>query len=371
LICYLPNELENDQEDPSVSLGETTLDLIADTSSSVPTEDEMAKSTQTASKPLRILHSARKWTGRTAALEIANVISQIQRQLVAASSLEEGLEVLVGVVRELMDSHRVMIHQFDQAWNGRVVTELVDSQAIKDLYKGLHFPASDIPEQGRDLYKVNKVRILYDREQQTARLVYRKVEDLTNPLDLTHSYLRAMSPTHIKYLENMAVRSSMSISIKAFDKLWGLISCHSYGSKALRVSFPVREFCRIVGDCASSNIERLSYASRLQAWKLINTDPTKENSIAVPSEKLLKLFDANVGLLSICDEISILGKANESQELLIMLRYLRMRCMTEITTSEDITEDFPDLCYLPGFKVVAGFLLVPLSSTGQDFIAFF
>jgi light-regulated signal transduction histidine kinase (bacteriophytochrome) len=202
LICYLPNELENDQEDPSVSLGETTLDLIADTSSSVPTEDEMVKSTQTTSKPLRILHSARKWTGRTAALEIANVISQIQRQLAAASSLEEGLEVLVGVVRELMDSHR------DQAWNGRVVTELVDSQAIKDLYKGLHFPASDIPEQGRDLYRVNKVRILYDREQQTARLVYRKVEDLTNPLDLTHSYLRAMSPTHIKYLENMAVRSS-------------------------------------------------------------------------------------------------------------------------------------------------------------------
>jgi hypothetical protein len=156
LICYLPNELENDQEDPSVSLGETTLDLIADTSSSVPTEDEMAKSTQTASKPLRILHSARKWTGRTAALEIANVISQIQRQLVAASSLEEGLEVLVGVVRELMDSHRVMIHQFDQAWNGRVVTDSLTLKQLKTSTKACIFLHPTYPSRGGTCTKSTK-----------------------------------------------------------------------------------------------------------------------------------------------------------------------------------------------------------------------
>jgi len=40
------------------------------------------------------------------------------------------------------------------------VTELVDPRATKDLYKGLNFPASDIPKQARDLYKVNKVRLV-------------------------------------------------------------------------------------------------------------------------------------------------------------------------------------------------------------------
>lgn len=123
------------------------------------------------------------------------------------------------MVKELTGFHRVMIYQFDQAWNGRIVTELVDPRATKDLYKGLYFPASDIPKQARDLYKVNKVRVLYDREQQSARLVCRTVADLVHPLDLTHSYLRAMSPIHIKYLENMVVRSSMSISIKVADDL--------------------------------------------------------------------------------------------------------------------------------------------------------
>lgn len=141
------------------------------------------------------------------------------------------------------------------------------------VYKGLHFPASDIPKQARDLYKLNKVRLLYDRDQETARLVCRSKEDLDTPLDMTHSYLRAMSPIHLKYLGNMEVRSSMSISINAFNELWGLIACHSYGPKGMRVSFPIRKMCRLVGDTVSRNIERLSYASRLHARKLINTVP--------------------------------------------------------------------------------------------------
>ena len=105
-----------------------------------------------------------------------------------------------------------MIYQFDEAWNGKVVTELVDYRATKDLYKGLHFPASDIPKQARDLYKINKVRLLYDRDQETARLVCRSTKDLETPLDMTHAYLRAMSPIHIKYLANMAVRGTDNIA---------------------------------------------------------------------------------------------------------------------------------------------------------------
>ena len=372
VICEF--ELEDDQENPLVPTSEATPEPAEDTLNSQPTEEEMHESTHNASKPLRVLRSARKRKGEAAAMEVFNIMSQVQEQLAAAPTLESFLKVLVGVVKELTGFHRVMIYQFDQAWNGRVVTELVDPRATKDLYKGLNFPASDIPKQARDLYKINKVRMLYDRDQETARLVCRTVEDLENPLDLTHAYLRAMSPIHIKYLGNMAVRSSMSISINAFDELWGLIACHTYGSKGMRVSFPIRKMCRLVGDSASRNIERLSYASRLQARKLINTVPTKDNPsgyIIASSEDLLKLFDADFGLLSIRDETKILGKVEESQEVLAMLEYLRVRGITSVTTSMDIEADFPDLHYAPGFKNLGGFLLVPLSSAGKDFITFF
>ena len=308
-------------------------------------------------------------------MEVFNIMSQVQEQLANASTLQVFLGVLIGIVKELTGFHRVMIYQFDHAWNGRVVAELVDPRATKDLYKGLNFPASDIPKQARDLYKVNKVRLLYDRDQETARLVCKTVEDLERPLDMTHANLRAMSPIHLIYLANMGVRSSMSISINAFDELWGLISCHSYGSRGMRVSFPIRKMCRLVGSIASRNVERLSYASRLQARKLINTSSTASNPsgyIVASSDDLLKLFDADVGALSIRDETKILGKPrNHLQEVLAMVEYLRMRRMSAVFCSQDITTDFPDLRYEPGWQFIAGVLFVPLSTGGNDFIAFF
>ena len=372
IICEF--ELEDDQLNPLVPVGEGTPEPPEDTLHSHPTPEEYAESTVNASKPLRVLRSARKRKGEAAAMEVFNIMSQVQEQLANAANLEAFLKILVGVVKELTGFHRVMIYQFDQAWNGRVVTELVDPRATKDLYKGLNFPASDIPKQARDLYKLNKVRLLYDRDQETARLVCRTLEDLETPLDLTYAYLRAMSPIHIKYLSHMAVRASMSISINAFHELWGLIACHSYGSKGMRVSFPIRKMCRLVGDSASRNIERLSYASRLQARKLINTVPTESNPsgyIIASSDDLLKLFDADYGILSIRDETKILGKLEQTQEALAMLEYLRLRKITSVTNSTDIRVDFPDLRYTPGFTVIAGLLLVPLSVAGSDFIVFF
>ncbi|KAI1814241.1 hsp90-like protein [Poronia punctata] len=372
IICEF--EPEDDQRYPIRPPDEVTPEEPKDTLYQTPTPAEFQESTQVRSKPLRVLRSARKRRGEAGAMEVFDIMSQVQEQLSAAPDLDTFLKILVGIVKELTGFHRVMIYQFDAAFNGKVVAELLDPTKTRDLYHGLHFPASDIPKQARELYKVNKVRILYDRDLETARLVCRTVEDLERPLDLSHGYLRAMSPIHLKYLANMAVRSSMSISINAFGELWGLIACHSYGHYGMRVNFPIRKMCRLVGDTASRNIERLSYASRLHARKLINTMPTGQNPsgyIIASSEDLLRLFDADFGMLSIGDETKVLGKIEQSQEALAMLEYLRLRRFTSVITTQDVTQDFPDLRYGPGFSVIAGLLYVPLSSGGQDFIVFF
>lgn len=373
IICEF--ELEDDVVNPLVPpTSGGTPDIPEDTLNSNPTAEEYAESTLNMSKPLRVLRSARKKKSEAAAMEIFNIMSQIESQLATATRVDYFLKILIGVVKELTGFHRVMIYQFDHEFNGRVVTELVDPRATKDLYKGLNFPASDIPKQARDLYKINKLRLLYDRDQETARLVCRTLQELEIPLDLTHAYLRAISPIHVKYLRNMAVRSSMSISINAFNELWGLIACHSYGNQGMRVSFPIRKMCRLVGDIASRNIERLSYASRLQARKLINTVPTEKNPsgyIVASSEDLLKLFDADCGLLAIRDETKVLGRLENSQEALALIEYFRQRKVGSVLTSQDVRVDFPDLRYPPGFTTIAGLLLVPLSAAGLDFIVFF
>lgn len=150
------------------------------------------------------------------------------------------------------------------------MSELIDPRASKDIYRGLHFPASDIPKQARELNMTNTMRILYDREQDTARLISRKFEDAKTPLNLKHSYLRSMSPIHLKYLANMGVQASMSISLIIDNKLWGLISCHNYGSgSGIHISLPIREICRGLGNMASSNIQKLLFSSRIEARRLL------------------------------------------------------------------------------------------------------
>lgn len=136
--------------------------------------------------------------GSTGTMDVFAVLGQINEQLGSAPDLETFLKITVGVVQDLCRFHRVLLYQFDESFNGQVVAELVEWGKTTDLFKGLMFPAADIPAQARQLYAINKVRLLYDRSQTTARMVLRSKEDLDSPIDMTHCYLRAMSPIHIK-----------------------------------------------------------------------------------------------------------------------------------------------------------------------------
>jgi light-regulated signal transduction histidine kinase (bacteriophytochrome) len=367
-------ELEDDPANPLAASGQITPDIPANTLDVTPTPAQLAASTLSINQPLRVLRRARRRKGEAAAMEVFSIVSQIQEQMARADTMETLLDATAGIVKELTGFHRILVYQFDSEFNGKVVAELVDPTMSIDLFKGLHFPAGDIPKQARDLYRINKVRLLYDRDQVTARLVCRTLDDLETPLDMTHGYLRAMSPIHIKYLANMQVRSSMSISVNSANDLWGLISCHSYGNRGMRVSFPVRKMCRLIGDSVSRNIERLSYASRLHARKLINTVPTDANPsgyIVASSDDLLRLVDADYGALCIRGETKILAKSPQTQEMLALLEYLKQRKVNSVLTSNHIVKDFRDLHYPPGFKDISGMLYVPLSTDGLDFIVFF
>ncbi|KAJ7163265.1 hypothetical protein C8R46DRAFT_1177450 [Mycena filopes] len=313
--------------------------------------------------------------GGVGMMDVFAVMAQINEQLGDAPDLAAFLQVVVGVIKDLSQFHRVLVYQFDEAWNGQVVAELLDWSKTHELYRGLHFPAADIPAQARQLYAINKVRLLYDRSQSTARIVVRSKEDLKTPLNMTHCYLRAMSPIHIKYLENMGVRASMSVSIMAFGALWGLVACHSYGSHGMRVSFPVRQMLRLLSQAISRNIERLSYAQRLTTRKLINTmasDNHPTGYIVSNADDLLGLFDADFGVLVIGEAAKMLGPSDHGQETLIMAEYLRLKQFTTIQVSQAVTADFEDLdlTLTAGLEVVAGMLYVPLSSEGKDFICF-
>jgi len=337
------------------------------------TEAELQLSTMSKSRPLHTVRVARQSGRCLDSMELFHVLCEIQAQLATATTMQSLFDIMVGMVYELTSFHRVMVYQFDETGAGSVVSEIVDVRASTDIYHGLHFPASDIPQQARELYVINKVRVLYDRDEQTARLVCRDFDDAATPLNLKHSYLRAMSPIHIKYLENMGVRASMSISLMLNNNLWGLISCHGYGS-GMRVSLPVRELCRGLGQAASINIEKLVYLTRINARKPISKAPRKKSPtafIAASSSDLLNMFGADFGFLAIKGEARTIGRLFSYNEAIAVLQYIRQRAFTEIFSSQAIGNDCPDISYAPGFSTISGILVIPLIPSGADFLVFF
>ena len=59
-------------------------------------------------------------------MDIFAVLAQVNDQLSAAPDLESFLKVVVDVIKDLTQFHRVLVYQFDEQWNGPVVAELVD-----------------------------------------------------------------------------------------------------------------------------------------------------------------------------------------------------------------------------------------------------
>lgn len=141
------------------------------------------------------------------------------------------LRALTTLVRELAGYDRVMIYQFDEDWNGSVVSESLADGA--DSYLGHHFPASDIPAQVRELYSVKRVRDIPDAGAKAVPLVPVTDPLDDSPLDLSRSILRAVAPIHVAYLANMGVVASMSIALHLEQRLWGLLACHASAPNVL------------------------------------------------------------------------------------------------------------------------------------------
>ncbi len=122
--------------------------------------------------------------------------------------------------RTLTGFDRVMLYRFLDDDSGRVVAEAKAPGLHSFLHH--HFPASDIPKQARALYIRNRTRSIPDAGYVPAPLRPEGFETI----DLSDVGLRSVSPVHVRYLRNMGVEASASISIVKDGLLWGMIACH-------------------------------------------------------------------------------------------------------------------------------------------------
>jgi two-component system, chemotaxis family, sensor kinase Cph1 len=241
----------------------------------------------------------------------------------AAEDLQTLLASAVRGVQRLTGFERVLAYRFDAEGHGEVMAEVCAPDQTP--YLGLRYPASDIPRQARELYRINPMRLIPTPDYEPAELVPPLRPDTGTPLDLSLSVLRSVSPVHRQYMRNMGVRASMSLSLLHNGRLWGLLGCLQREPR--HVPFETRALCEVVARVASLQITALEEmeASRLWAERQIHMQTlvsamrtgTAEVLEGLPSQgdALLALVDATGAAVCLGDHVRTVGEVPPPEAL--------------------------------------------------------
>lgn len=228
----------------------------------------------------------------SAAATLASIRSTTER-VIGAANLREACRLAATEVRRITGYDRVLIYQFLPDNSGSVLAEEKDDHLLPFLNH--RYPASDIPKQARDLYRRCAIRVIPDVGYTPAPLVPALCPTTSRPLDMSHCILRSVSPVHIRYLQNMNVGASMSVSLLRRGRLWGLIACHN--STAKLVPYEAQEACRHVGQILSQQIRVREEAAVHRTSK----------ELGVARDEVLRALSAapssGAALLDLCAEL--------------------------------------------------------------------
>ena len=258
----------------------------------------------------------------------------LRRALIGVRSSQTLSELCASVAREVRRAtgfDRVMVYRFDEEGHGSVDAE--DKDESLEPYLGLHYPASDIPQQARALYLKNWLRIIPDAEYTPALLVPGLRPDNGRPLDLSFAVLRSVSPIHLEYMRNMGVSASMSVSLVVRDRLWGLLGCvHHRGPR--RVPYEIRLGCEVLGRLMSLQIAafedrevalqreaRRGTQDALATAMAAGDDDVLAALLTRPTE-LLALVNAAGAAIEIEGKVSRVGRAPEPAIVSALARWL-------------------------------------------------
>ena len=275
-------------------------------------------------------------------------------------------------LRHALQIDRVMVYRFREDLSGEVIAEA--ARADLEKFLGLRYPRSDIPDQARALYLRNRFRIIADVDAEPIPV--EPAASLSGePLDLSMSSLRAVSPVHIEYLKNMGVGASLSISIIVGGKLWGLFACHHYGPKLLPYSS--RTSAELFSEFFSLMLDRTMAregAELRERARAIHTRLMRDVASGASLSTSLPTIEPVIQQIIPHDGVSIFvegvydarGSAPSEDEFRAMVPSLNGGATSRILASDSIVER------LPGAEAfadrAAGALIIPVSRTPRDYL---
>ena len=301
------------------------------------------------------------------------------RSMVARLAQTDGMSAFLRdgarQVRALTGFDRVMVYRFAEGGDGEVVAEALRPGI--DSFFGLHYPASDIPQQARALYLRNIFRVIADVQAQPVPVV--PVLDPSGAaLDMSLSLLRAVSPIHIEYLGNMGVGASLSISIIVGGRLWGLFACHHYGPRL--PSFAQRSAAELFGQIFSMMLESRERAETADYEGKARQVADRLMSAVAQDNDLLSnarwlgdvIFDTipaeGVGVY-IDGQITLSGLTPDETSFAVLINLLNRTAASQVYTTDNLSGIMPEAAAFA--DRAAGLLAIPLSRRPRDYVVLF
>lgn len=306
---------------------------------------------------------------------IADVLSLVER--VRDRTGREGLfETAVRAVRSVTGFDRVMFYEFGEEGHGSVVAE--DRRPGVASYRGQRFPASDIPEPARRLYRKNRVRYIPDVDYESVPILGPDGERDRRELDLTCSALRGVPEVHRQYLRNMRVGASCSFSLMVEGELWGLIACHGEGAHHL--PWIRRSVCTQLTHTVSQQLEHIRAEERdrrLRAVDQLRTrlEPSTEGAdlprqLESLGDDLLSLLEARSFVLRLDDDVLWVGPDTKEDRPTGLLEVVANQLADQPTVRVRSITGEVDSSWEHSDRV-SGYLALRLGSAPRRFCAWF
>ncbi len=304
---------------------------------------------------------------------VKNPINKLQN----TDNLDQLCDAIATEVKQITEFDRVMVYRFDVDGAGVVIAEARDEGLTP--YLGLHYPATDIPQQARRLFARKSLRLIPDVAYEPVAIVP-ELNPLTKELlDMSLAELRSVSPFHIEYLNNMEVSATLVISLIKDKQLWGLISCHHNAPK--KIPYEIRTACELIGQIASFELKAkedkqdLDYKMKLQSMQsqfieTISTAKDLKRSLVDNSQYLLDLVDAEGVALFLENDLTLLGNTPDSDFLTELLPWLETKFEgNRIYETNSLGQVYPPA---KQYKATAsGLLALLISKVQKTFIVWF
>lgn len=309
-------------------------------------------------------------------VEIQDIMGTLLTRILEARGLKDTLNFCAQRVKEIIGYDRVMIYRFAEDGHGEVVAEAVN-EGYESFY-GLHYPASDIPKQARELYKRNLVRIIADVNSTDALIEVADEKTKEYPLDLTDSVLRAVSPIHIQYLKNMGVGASFSVSLLSNGELWGLIACHNYSPK--QIDYKKRNSCKLIGQLLSTSLvfreseenkeQRSDFNEKLQRMiGIVRREWDLPKALMQEEMNPLDLTEATGAAFLFEDKIYMIGETPVQEDILDIAKWLKEHTKNQLFQTNYLSSFYPKAA---AYKDIAsGLLSCAISRELNEYIFWF